>query len=73
MADEQTPGGSEAPPPEGSKPAAKPAPPQPPGIPVLYLPGVERLQFRWLEDFPEPLRPVAELQFRGTWGTSGAT
>ena len=45
------------------------APPQPPGIPVLYLPGVERLQFRWLEDFPEPLRPVAELQFRGTWWT----
>ena len=30
MADEQTPGGSETPPPEGGKPAAKPAPPQPP-------------------------------------------
>lgn len=45
------------------------APPQPPGIPVLYLPGVERLQFRSLEDFPEPLRPIAELQFRGTWWT----
>lgn len=45
------------------------APQQPPGIPVLYMPGVERLEFRSLEDFPEPLRPIAELQFRGTWWT----
>jgi hypothetical protein len=37
--------------------------------PVLYLPGVQRLQFRSLEDFPEPYRPIAELQFRGTWWT----
>jgi len=39
--------------------------------PVVYLPGVRRLQFRSLEDFPEPLRPLAELQFRGTWWTQG--
>jgi hypothetical protein len=38
-------------------------------VPLLYLPGVQRLQFRTLEDFPEALRPVAELQFRGTWWT----
>ena len=38
-------------------------------VPVLYLPGVQRLQFRTLEDFPEALRPIAELQFRGTWWT----
>ncbi len=37
--------------------------------PVLYLPGVRRLQFRSLEDFPEAYRPLAELQFRGTWWT----
>lgn len=37
--------------------------------PVIYLPGVRRLQFRSLEDFPEPYRPIAELQFRGTWCT----
>lgn len=38
-------------------------------MPVLYLPGVRRLQFRSLEDFPDELRPIAELQFRGTWWT----
>ena len=38
-------------------------------VPVLYLPGVRRLQFRALEDFPEELMPIAELQFRGTWWT----
>jgi len=37
--------------------------------PVLYLPGVRRLQFRSLEDFDGALRPIAELQFRGTWWT----
>lgn len=37
--------------------------------PVIYLPGVRRLQFRSLEDFPEAYRPIAELQFRGTWWT----
>jgi len=38
-------------------------------VPVLYLPGVRRLQFRSLEDFPDELKPLAELQFRGTWWT----
>lgn len=37
--------------------------------PLLYLPGVRRLQFRSLEDFPEAYKPIAELQFRGTWWT----
>jgi hypothetical protein len=37
--------------------------------PVLYVPGVRRLQFRSLEDFPDPLKPLAELQFRGAWWT----
>ncbi len=37
--------------------------------PVIYLPGVRRLQFRSLEDFPEAWRPIAELQFRGAWWT----
>lgn len=37
--------------------------------PVIYLPGVRRLQFRSLEDFPDELKPIAELQFRGTWWT----
>ena len=38
-------------------------------VPVLYLPAVRRLQFRALEDFPDELKPLAELQFRGTWWT----
>jgi hypothetical protein len=38
-------------------------------VPVLYLPGLRRLQFRSLEDFPDPERPLAELQFRGAWWT----
>lgn len=38
-------------------------------VPVIYLPGVRRLEFRSLEDFPDALRPIAELQFRGTWWT----
>lgn len=37
--------------------------------PVIYLPGVSRSQFRSLEDFPEAYKPIAELQFRGTWWT----
>lgn len=38
-------------------------------VPVLYLPGVHRLRFRALEDFPDALKPLAELQFRGAWWT----
>lgn len=41
-------------------------------VPVLYLPGVRRLQFRALEDFPDELKPIAELQFRGTWWTQAS-
>lgn len=41
--------------------------------PVIYLPGVRRLEFRSLEDFPDALRPIAELQFRGTWWTQQNT
>ncbi len=37
--------------------------------PILYLPGVRKSQFKALEDFPEALKPLAELQFRGTWWT----
>ncbi len=36
-------------------------------VPVLYLPGVSHSQFRSLEDFPDDLKPIAELQFRGVW------
>jgi len=42
-------------------------------VPVIYLPGVRRLEFRSLEDFPDALRPIAELQFRGTWWTQQNT
>lgn len=33
--------------------------------PVLYLPGVARSDLRAAENCPKPLRPLAELQFRG--------
>lgn len=36
-----------------------------PNIPVLYLPGVGRQDLRAIEDCPEPLKPLAELQYRG--------
>lgn len=35
-------------------------------IPILYLPGVGRQQLRELEDCPNGLQPIAEMQFRGT-------
>lgn len=34
-------------------------------IPILYLPGVSRQDLRAVEDCPEPLKPLAELQYRG--------
>ena len=38
----------------------------PPGrVPVLYLPGYARQHIRALEDCPEELKPLAELQYRG--------
>jgi len=34
-------------------------------IPVLYLPGVSRQHLRAVDSCPEPLKPLAELQYRG--------
>ena len=34
--------------------------------PVLYLPGVSRQNIRAVESCPEELKPLAELQYRGT-------
>jgi len=34
-------------------------------VPVLYLPGVSRQDLRAIEDCPELLTPLAELQYRG--------
>ena len=36
-------------------------------IPVVYLPGVAREQFRRLDDCPDDLKSLAELQFRGAF------
>lgn len=33
--------------------------------PVIYLPGVSKQEIRAVEDCPKPLRPLAELQYRG--------
>ena len=37
----------------------------PEGVPILYLPGHARQHVRALEDCPEALKPLAELQYRG--------
>lgn len=37
----------------------------PEGTPVIYLPGVSRADLRAIETCPKPLRPLAELQYRG--------
>ncbi|NHN36559.1 BREX-1 system phosphatase PglZ type B [Pseudomaricurvus alcaniphilus] len=34
-------------------------------LPILYLPGVSRQDFRAIEQCPEQLKPLAELQYRG--------
>ncbi|MFO0223880.1 MAG: hypothetical protein ACK56E_11250 [Planctomyces sp.] len=34
-------------------------------VPIIYLPGVSRQDLRAVESCPEPLKPLAELQFRG--------
>lgn len=40
--------------------------PQTPGrTPILYLPGVSRQDLRAVESCPDPLKPLAELQYRG--------
>jgi hypothetical protein len=33
-------------------------------VPIIYLPGVSRQDLRAVESCPEPLKPLAELQFR---------
>lgn len=41
--------------------------------PILYLPGVSRQDLRAVENCPEHLKPLAELQYRGTiWNQSNA-
>ncbi|MBW3597504.1 MAG: BREX-1 system phosphatase PglZ type B [Planctomycetes bacterium] len=43
-----------------------PEAPIPPGAtPIFYLPGVGRSGLRAVESCPEPLKPLAELQYRG--------
>lgn len=42
------------------------------GVPILYMPGHTRVQFRSLEDFQEDLKPLAELQFLGAWWTQNS-
>ncbi|MDQ2695299.1 MAG: BREX-1 system phosphatase PglZ type B, partial [Pseudomonadota bacterium] len=39
----------------------------PDAIPLLYLPGVSRLDLRALESCPRALQPLAELQYRGAF------
>lgn len=42
-------------------------------LPVLYLPGVSRQDLRAIEDCPELLKPLAELQYRGViWSQANA-
>ena len=36
-------------------------------VPVIYLPGVSRLDLRAIESCPEYLQPLAELQYRGVF------
>ena len=36
-------------------------------IPIIYLPGVGRKDLRAIEQCPEFLKPLAELQYRGCW------
>ncbi|MBX3053887.1 MAG: BREX-1 system phosphatase PglZ type B [Caldilineaceae bacterium] len=38
-------------------------------VPILYLPGYSRQDIRAVEDCPKPLRPLAELQYRGVLWT----
>ena len=35
-------------------------------VPIIYMPGVSRQQLRAVEDCPQELRPLVELQYRGT-------
>ena len=42
-------------------------------VPVFYLPGVSRQDLRAIEDCPDLLKPLAELQYRGViWSQANA-
>lgn len=38
-------------------------------VPILYLPGISRLELREVEYIPKAIRPLAELQYRGVYWT----
>jgi len=38
-------------------------------VPIIYMPGVSRQELRAVEDCPEHLKPVVELQYRGAFWT----
>ncbi len=42
-------------------------------IPIIYLPGVGRKDLRAIEQCPDHLRPLAELQYRGCWWAYNTT
>lgn len=39
----------------------------PEGLPIIYLPGIQKAELRAVQECPEHLRPLAELQYRGTF------
>jgi hypothetical protein len=39
----------------------------PEGVPVVYLPGVEKTQLRAVQECSDDLKPLAELQYRGVF------
>jgi len=42
-------------------------------IPIIYLPGISRQELRAVANYPDYLKPIAELQYRGTiWSQSNA-
>ena len=51
--------------PAGAAPPALPNSPVPSRPPILYLPGYSRQDLRAVDSCPDPLKPLAELQFRG--------
>lgn len=42
-------------------------------VPILYLPGVSRAALRATDDCPPPLKPLAELQYRGVFWSQLST
>ena len=51
--------------PAGAAPLAFPNPPVSSWPPILYLPGYSRQDLRAVDSCPDPLKQLAELQFRG--------